>query len=514
MDLLKYYSLLIPAMGFFFVYKNECNRFSVSPDSQGWLHSPAGSQSYRPNLYWLFARFFANQKQIDSFFSTHYKLNTWLNSPEFLLTICRAQYIIYAISFLFLLFVLIHREYFNAKAVILISAFQFCGINYYSNSQPLSQNFTDLLKFSTAVLFFLYFSKVFSARKFDKRLLIQIFAICNSALIAIVLLRYSNLPDERFGIMSETLSISLIFLTLATFLMYIKDYRLHYLLIMSFIIGLATNLRLSLLFLPFLLIIVHFKRFRTKRYVPLARRFIIGLLPFIIVSILIPKFDEHNRSSLSAYGFVPYAYSIYIENRDIDFGLSTMEKSILNIADNTCEKLENEYAAEITQFKHVSQIAGMYLYKCLIPAYSQVTQDQNAKADINATFADISAKIILKEPVRYLKILSDNTLQSFGLTFNEKQKIWNPASKFHRNPISFLLFCNLVGFIFLLSRNKSIAFIFLSIDFVTILISALANGPVARYGNLVDPLIGFTIALLLVEFENIQISGKKIDRYR
>ena len=122
--------LLVVSLLLLPVYLKNSAFFTISPDSQGLLRSPAGNTTYRPPLLWGLYRLFASQKEIDEFFNSQPIPGDKLSYPEILqgsnfIMIC------YLISIVIVLWVLFRYLNVDARLLVMALLIQTSGPLYY-----------------------------------------------------------------------------------------------------------------------------------------------------------------------------------------------------------------------------------------------------------------------------------------------------------------------------------------------------------------------------------------------
>jgi 4-amino-4-deoxy-L-arabinose transferase-like glycosyltransferase len=303
--------------------------------------------------------------------------------------------------------------------------------------------------------------------------------------------------DEINQVMTETLTITLINLTLAfCVILFVSKNRYNRYYIIS-ILGLSTGLlvivKLSTLSAPLIIVvfILILKNPFKEKLVALGLFLTIAICPSVASTFA----GINSEISKTWYGLVGYAIEFQSEN-PVDLQLSSDSKKLLNLALSKRAETWKQFPEIVREYDFTYQKVPISLYYSALPAsrelgFSNVSPSYTSKLfrEISISSFDANKKLLVKALIENLKVPT-------GLFRQDGQFL--TMSKILKNP--FVYFLLIPIFIRYISRRSEIDYlsVLLIFSFISInyLIVSVFNGPIPRYFYLYDPLLLYSIVIM------------------
>ncbi len=501
--------LLVP------VFLQNHTFFTISPDSQGLLRSPADNKTYRPPLLWSIYRLFASQKEIDEFFNSSPKSGVKLNQPE-ILQGSNFLMLIYLLSLVFLFWVIYKFLKLRADLLVLIVLIQTSGPIYFSSDYYfIPAPLVPVYK----ILFYVILARfaIIEVSKLRLKVTQKSLKTVNSIVIVIIgssfLLvssRSSLLVDELNQVMTETMTITLVNLILALcvilFSLSTKVMARILVCVIGIIAGLLVIAKLSTVFVPFAILFFIFMLKQTLR-----EKFNLSAI-FLIMAIL-PSLTStfsgaNSQTSQTWYGLVSYAIEFQSE-KPVDLKLSKDSQSLLDAALDKRTETREKYSEVVRGFDFIFQGTSISLYYAALPAAEELGFNKVSPDYTSRLFKEITISSFTAHKSLAVKALVENLKVPIGLFKLDDR--YMSMSKIFKNPIVYLMFLYVL-FVFYPKRTLSeFLLILLLFSFVVInyLLVSVFNGPVPRYFYLYDPLALYSFVIMLARCTKSEIECKK-----
>lgn len=506
----KFFFILPLLLIYLPVYLHNSNSFFISPDSQGWLRSPAENASYRPPLLWLFYRIFVDQKIIDDFFEKNKNFGVAISGDQSLQVPINISIILYLFSLIALLVAVRMRFGVSPRLIYIFAILQVSGEFWFGHGYFFVP--TSTLPVYLTLLYLLILIEISDViRSLSYQVLLKSriqYVLGILAYLALILVASQNsfIVDEINYVMSETLTITLVNLTLTLFICVLtnsrKSLNLPLIFILGIFIGAIFTARLATLFIGILLLFITLVHLR--RRIEFKKIAVVFLVSIAIPTLLLKTLDLDSKQSQTWYG--PVAYGIefqVIEPKKLN--LSSDAKKLLDEAIAIRMDLLEKSNLEKPLHNLIFEPTGISLYGAAIPAANALGFNSGTNAQMNSLFKEIAIASWSNHPTLVLKMLKENLLVSFGLYKNPnfphflKFGSFVGISKILTSPLSYIL---VLVLILLTLRKRSpnltqtMIFLLLFIFLGNSLVIATFNGPIVRYASLVDPYVLLAVTLL------------------
>ena len=484
------------------VYFHNSTFFTISPDSQGLLRSPAENTTYRPPLLWGAYRLFASQKEIDQFFKSQPKSGEKLNYNEILQG---SNFVMagYLTSLAILLWVFYKYLKIDARLLVMVVLIQTSGPLYYLSDYFYIPNF--LVPVYKLLFYFLLsnflLSKVskllYKSPKKKLDYLKSAVVLCSGSVLLLISTRSSLMVDELNQVMTETLTITLINLTLALCVTLLTSANKMLLRYAAIALGLSTGLlmiiKLSTVLTPLIILI-----FISVLKIPVKEKIVASTLFLIIAispSVTSSVIGANSETSQTWYGLVAYAIEFQSEqplNLKISPDAGELLESALRKRAETWEK----YPEIVREYDFTYQKTPISLFYGALPAaqelgFGRVSQDYTSEL-----FKEISISSFHAHKSLVVRALAENLKVPSGLFKLDGQ--YMSMSKIFKNPIVYAMFFAI--FIIYFSRRAHPDFLLVllifSFSIINYLVVSIFNGPIPRYFYLYDPLLLYSIIIM------------------
>lgn len=485
------------------VYYKNSTFFTISPDSQGLLRSPAGSTTYRPPLLWGVYRLFASQEEIDEFFKSQPTPGDKMNYPEILqgsnfIMIC------YLISLVIVLWVFYKYLNIDARLLVMAVLLQTSGPLFYLSDyfyipSGLVPVYKFLFYFLLSQLFLSELSKLLPQIGNRNRDYLKSFTVlCSGSLVLLVSSRSSLMVDEINQVMTETLTITLINLTLALCAVLLTSKSKHWLRLIAGALGLITGLlviiKLSTILTPLVIMfLILILKHPSKEKIRISAFFLImALIPSVSTAVS----GSNSETSQTWYGLVAYAIEFQSES-PLDLKLSKNSQELLDSALNKRAETWKKYPEIVQEYDFTYQKAGISLYHGALPAAQELGFNNISPTYTAGLFKEISLSSFYSHKDLAVRALAENLKAPIGL-FKLDDKYMS-MSKIIKNPLTYLFF--FIIFMRYLPKRTfagiSVVLLIFALSLINYVVVSIFNGPIPRYFYIYDPLLLYSMIVML-----------------
>jgi 4-amino-4-deoxy-L-arabinose transferase-like glycosyltransferase len=303
--------------------------------------------------------------------------------------------------------------------------------------------------------------------------------------------------DEINQVMTETLTITLINLTLAlSVILFISENKLslRYLAIsLGLITGLLMIIKLSTILTPLIILIfISILKFPIKeKLVTSALFLIIAISPSVTSSVI----GANSETSQTWYGLVAYAIEFQSE-KPLDLKISPDAEELLESALRKRAETWKKYPEIVREYDFTYQKTPISLFYGALPAAQELGFDRVSHSYTSELFKEISISSFYAHKDLVFRALAENLKVPSGLFKLDGQYI--SMSKILKNPMVYAMFFAI--FIIYFSRRAHSDFLLILLIFffgmINYLVVSIFNGPIPRYFYLYDPLLLYSIIIM------------------
>ena len=498
----EFFFLLVVTLLLVPVYLKNSTFFTISPDSQGLLRSPAGNTTYRPPLLWGTYRLFASQKEIDKFFESRPISGEKLTYPE-LLQGSNFIMMCYLASLVFLLWVLYKYLKIDARLLVMVALIQTSGPLYYMTDYFYIPTFLVpvyklLFYFLISQMFLSEVSKLLpkiNRKKID--FFNSLVVLCLGSLFLLISSRSSLMVDEINQIMTETLTMTLINLTLAlcAILFTVKNKLLLRYIVgaLGLTTGLLVIIKLSTILTPLiiLLFLLLLKHPIKEKIVASMLLLTLAISPCIFTTIT----GTNSKTSQTWYGLVAYAIEFQSE-RPLDLKVSKDSQELLDSALRKRAETWKKYPEIVSEYDFTFQKTPISLFYGVLPAAQELGFDNVSPSYTSELFKEISISSFNAHKDLAVRALLENLKVPIGLFKLDGQ--YMSMSKIFKNPLVYFLFLGIfLRYFPRRTQAESLLILLLfSFIFVNYVAVSIFNGPIPRYFYLYDPLLLYSVIVM------------------
>jgi 4-amino-4-deoxy-L-arabinose transferase-like glycosyltransferase len=304
--------------------------------------------------------------------------------------------------------------------------------------------------------------------------------------------------DELNQVMTETLTMTLINLTLALCVILFSSRNKELQRSVAGLLGLAAGLlmivKLSTIFIPFaILIFVFFLRRSTREKLIVSAIF---LMMAIAPSLFSTLSGVNSQTSQTWYGLVAYAIEFQSED-PTNLKISADSQKLLENALSKRAATWERYPEIVRNYDFTFQRTSISLYYGALPAAQELGFNSVSQDYTSQLFKEISLSSFMAHKDLALKALVENLKVPIGLFKNDGQ--YMSMSKIFKNPFVHLIFLFIFMVFFPRRTLTEFLLVLLIFSFVitNYLVVSIFNGPIPRYFYLYDPLLLYSVLIMM-----------------